>query len=159
MQITNLTIVMYFTFLAQLLAHKAIFLLILTHNYFRLQPAYEAAGRWCCQSCLFVCSQGGNLVWPLPMIHWTSPYWAPPPVHVPLQRDLPLYMSPLLVTFPDQNWRPIQTCSHDESSPCPGCWHLAACVASTVGEWAVFILLECFLVNSSFIRGSNDKDK
>ena len=74
--------------------------------------------------------------WPVPMMHWTS---QPPPP---------------LVTSGGHHWRPVQTCSLEDSPNLY--WHLVA-KACTVGKRAVCIPLECFRVYVLCCYGSRQR--
>ena len=60
----------------------------------------------------------------------------------------PQFPLPPLMTFGGQDWRPVHTCSLEDSHQC---WHLVAIEVHTVSKRAVRILLECFLVGCVII--------
>ena len=114
-----------------------------------LKPANEVAERLCFYRCLSIILLGGIHMWPLPMMHWTSLY-----------RPTPLY-GPQLCPHPVQDpgpsppasdiwWSRLDICSN-LCTWRPHCTSPQPVMASsgwlrTVGERAVRILLECFLV-------------
>ena len=59
---------------------------------------------------------------------------------------LPMAMLPLLVTSGRHHWRPVQTCSLEETPPPYQYWHLMATKVHLIGKQVVRILPECFLV-------------
>ena len=61
-----------------------------------LSPTNEVAGRWCFHWCL----SAGGLMWPLPVMHWTSLCLTPAPW------DLGTYPL-LLLTSAGHHWRPV----------------------------------------------------
>ena len=71
----------------------------------------------------------------------------PPPALPPPNIDMgPPQSHPLLVISGDHHWKPVQTCSFDDSTGTAIWWSKH----KKVGKRAVCILLKCFLVNTDF---------
>ena len=111
--------------------------------------AWQWSGGGVMLSVMSVCSQWvGDPMWPLPMVHWTSLYRTPSGHRISLYRDLPssnirwprLETCSILFTWghPASNiwWPRLETCSNLFTWGRP----------QPVGQRAVGILLECFLV-------------
>ena len=118
-----------------------------------LPPANEVAGR-CFQSCLSVCSQERDPMWPwLPMIHWISPYrdtpllpaMEPHCTGTPSRCGTPLYN--LTHSFPivipgGKDRRPVQICSLKGPLPtCPDIWWILKDILTDILlYWNAFLL-------------------
>ena len=78
--------------------------------------------------CLSFCLFMGDPMWPLLMMHWTSPcmeplFQAQSWPQAPIQN--PHSCAPLLVKSGGQDWRPVQTCSLEDPLVLTlGCWLL-----------------------------------
>ena len=97
---------------------------------YRIVTANKVAGRLCLHSFLFVIlSIKGDLMCPLPIIHWTLLYMDPQLWPQPQSRftGTPWPCAPLVLKFGDQHWRPDQTYSLDD-----------IIVLTSGGSWSVY---------------------
>ena len=96
--------------------------------------------------------QRGLLMWPLPMIHWTSPHRDPPPSPTTYSNlfdlDTSLY-SPFTPSQACSNFFNLDFTVPGPFGPAldpPPCTTPPHPDPSTVAKWAVYILLQCFLL-------------